>query len=586
MADIWRAITYLRAQWRTTLGAFMSLIFVSSLTLVSPWIIQIIIDQGIEARSLTVVWIASLVLLGVALVRNLFTFTQTFWIEKASQGVAFDARNDLFTKLSRLSFSYHDQSQTGQLMTRATSDVDTMRTFIGNGLLQMVNALILLIGSATILIATNWQLGLMVLMVIPAIAVVFVRFFLTVGPRFRAVAQKLGNLNTVLQENLAGIRVVKAFAREPYEHQRFRDANDDLLQETVAVVRGAASSFPLVFFIANIGTLVVIWAGGLQVINQTLSIGELVAFNTYLTYLLMPIFILGGTLTSIPQAAASAHRIFEVLDAPIDVTDQPDATLLPPVQGRVVFENVTFAYAGSENPSLDAVSFVAEPGQTVAIVGQTGAGKSTIINLIPRFYDVTDGRVTVDGYDVRDVTLGSLRAQIGIVLQESTLFGGTVRENITFGRPDATEEQIEAVARAAQAHAFINELPQGYATVVGERGVGLSGGQRQRIAIARALLLDPALLILDDSTSAVDAETEYHIQQALEQLMQNRTSFVIAQRVSTVRDADKILVLDHGSMVAQGTHKELLGNCGLYCELVNVLVSDSEQSIYSNTILE
>ncbi|MEM8536043.1 MAG: ABC transporter ATP-binding protein, partial [Chloroflexota bacterium] len=302
MADIWRAVTYLRAQWRTTLGAFMSLIFVSSLTLVSPWIIQIIIDQGIEAQSLTVVWIASLVLLGVALVRNLFTFTQTFWIEKASQGVAFDARNDLFTKLSRLSFSYHDQSQTGQLMTRATSDVDTMRTFIGNGLLQIVNALILLIGSATILLVTNWQLGLMVLMVIPAIAVVFVRFFLTVGPRFRVVAQKLGNLNTVLQENLAGIRVVKAFAREPYEHQRFRGANDDLLQETLAVVRGAASSFPLVFFIANVGTLVVIWAGGLQVINQTLSIGELVAFNTYLTYLLMPIFILGGTLASIPQA--------------------------------------------------------------------------------------------------------------------------------------------------------------------------------------------------------------------------------------------------------------------------------------------
>ena len=586
MADIWRAIDYLRSHWRSTLGAFISLIFVSGLTLVTPRIIQIIIDQGIEAQNLTVVWISSLGLLGIALVRNLLTFAETFWIEKASQGVAFDARNDLFTKISRLSFSYHDKSQTGQLMTRVTNDVDTVSAFIGNGLLQIVNTILLLIGSAIILLIMNWQLGGMVLMVIPMIMVVFARFFQMVGPRYRVVAQKLGNLNTVLQENLAGIRVVKAFAREPYEHQRFRGANDDLLQETLAVVRGASSSFSLVFFIANVGTIVVIWSGGLQVINQTLSIGELVAFNTYLTYLLMPIFILGSTLTSMPQAAASARRIFEVLDAPIDITDQPDATPLPPVQGRVAFENVTFTYAGSTIPSLAELSFVAEPGQTIAIVGQTGAGKSTIINLIPRFYDVTSGRVTVDGYDVREAILGSLRAQIGIVLQESILFGTTIRENIAFGRPDATHEQIEAVARAAQAHTFIAELPQGYDTVVGERGIGLSGGQRQRIAIARALLLDPALLILDDSTSAVDAETEYHIQQALEQLMQNRTSFVIAQRMSTVRHADKILVLDKGHLVAQGSHEELLTNCELYCELVNTLVSDRKESTYSNTILE
>lgn len=584
MRNLWRTLGYLRPYWRTALGAFVSLLLVTTANLASPQILSIVIDRGISPGNLRVVLYASLALLAVAAIRGGFSFTQGFWIEKASQGAAYDMRNTIYSQLARLSFSYHDQAQTGQLMTRVTNDVEQVRTFVGNGFLQMLNSVVMLIGSMVILLWMNWRLALIALAVIPGIMVVFYVFFRQVGPRFRLVQQKLGALNTILQENLAGVRVVKAFAREPYELTRYRAANDDLLHEYLFTVRGFALSFPLIFFVANLGTLGIIWFGGTQVIAGTLSVGELVAFNTYLSFLLMPVFILGSTIATISQADASAQRFFEVVDAPIDVTDKPDALELAQVRGRVAFEHVTFRYGGSEQPSLTDVSFVAEPGQTVAVLGRTGAGKSTVINLIPRFYDVTGGRVTIDGHDVRDVTLASLRSQIGIVLQEPTLFSGTIRENITYGCPAADDAAIEAAARAAQAHEFITSYPDGYETIVGERGVGLSGGQKQRIAIARALLLNPALLILDDSTSAVDAETEYQIQQALQHLMARRTSFVIAQRASTVRNADLILLLDQGRLVAQGTYLELLENCGPFCELLeSQFGSDDRQEVLSVT---
>src|SRR6266581_4947642 len=441
MSDLWRALGYLRKYWLVTLGAFASLLVVTLTSLITPQILQVLINRGISASNLSVILYASLLILLVAGIRNLFTFTQGFWSEKASQSAAYEMRNAIFA----------------------------------------------------------------------------------------------------LQENLAGVRVIKAFVREPYEVARYRSANDDLLQENLTIVRGTSLSFPLIFFIANLGTLAVIWFGGAQVIGGQLTIGELVAFNSYLTYLLMPVFVLGSTLTSITQSAASAHRVFEVIDAPIEVSDKPGAIALTHLHGGVAFEDVSFRYAGSETLTLRNVSFVTKPGQTVAILGRTGSGKSSIINLIPRFYDVTGGRVVVDEYDVRDVTLASLRSQIGIVLQETNLFSGTIGENIAYGRPGATQEEIEAAARAAQAHSFITSFLTGYETIVGERGVGLSGGQKQRIAIARALLLNPSILILDDSTSAVDAETEYQIQQALQNLMENRTSFIIAQRISTIRNADLIL---------------------------------------------
>ena len=580
MGDLWRALGYLRKYWLVTLGAFASLLVVTITSLITPLILQLLINRGISASNLSVILYASLLLLLVAGIRNLFTFTQGYWSEKASQSAAYEMRNAIFAQLENLSFSYHDQAQTGQLMTRVTSDVDTVRSFTGNGLLQLVNAIAMLLGSAIILLITSWRLALIVLTIVPVILTIFLFFIRRIGPRFRLVQQKLGNLNTVLQENLAGVRVIKAFVREPYEVARYRSANNDLLQENLTIVRGASLSFPLIFFVANLATLAVMWFGGAQVIGGQMNIGELVAFNSYLTYLLLPVFVLGSTITSISQSAASAHRVFEVIDAPIDVTDKPDAIALTHLHGRVVFEDVSFRYVGSETMTLTNVSFTTQPGQTIAILGKTGSGKSSIINLIPRFYDVTEGRVMVDEYDVRDVTLTSLRSQIGIVLQETNLFSGTIRENIAYGRPRAKQEEIEAAARAAQAHTFITSFPSGYETVVGERGVGLSGGQKQRIAIARALLLNPSLLILDDSTSAVDAETEYQIQQALQTLMESRTSFIIAQRISTIRNADLILLIEGGKLIAQGTHEELLRSSCEYSELLeSQILSEKEVAI-------
>jgi ATP-binding cassette subfamily B protein len=604
MKSLQRAVAYLRPYWATALGALISVLLVTAANLYSPQLLRVVIDQGVEGRDTQALIWATLALIGVAALRGLFSFTQGFWSEKASQSVAYELRNALFHKIENLSFSYHDQAQTGQLMTRITSDVEQVRAFVGAGLLHMVSAAALLAGCLYALFATNWQLASITLLTIPAMAAIIVRFMRVIRPLFGLVQARLGALNTALQENLAGVRVVQAFAREPYEARRYTALNDELLEANLKTIRGLASSFPLIFLIANLGTLAVIWFGGYQVIGGALSVGELVAFNTYLSLLIMPIMTIGMIIGQLSRASVSAERVFEVLDTQSEVTDRPGARPLPPARGQVAFEHVwfgygvtnderrrtkdqsarsgakgaatggprsSFAFGPSPNDTfiLKDVSFVAEPGQTVAIMGQTGSGKSTIINLIPRFYDVSEGRVTIDGVDVRDATIESLREQVGIVLQDTTLFSGTIRENIAYGRPDASDDQVIAAAKAAQAHEFITGFPEGYDTIVGERGVGLSGGQRQRIAIARALLRDPRILILDDSTSAVDAETEFQIQQALDTLMKGRTSFVIAQRISTVRDADLILLLDGGKIVAQGTHDDLLRESALYGEIID-----------------
>ena len=577
-----RALWYLRAYWRDALGALLALIMVSAANLVAPQMIRLAIDSGIAHHRRSAVILAVVGLIGVAVVRGLFNFMQGFLAERASQGVAYDLRNALFAQIERLSFSYYDRVEAGQLLMRVTNDVEQIRAFAGSGIVQLASAFVMLLGSTVLLLLLNWQLALVALATIPPLFVLLLRFVRRIGPLFGQVQQILGRLNGVLQEDLAGIRVIRAFSREEYETARYRTINDELLDKNLQTIRAFANNFPFVFFFANLGTLAVVWFGGWQVIGGALTVGSLIAFNSYLSFLLFPILTIGFQAAGISRAGASALRVFDVLDAPLDVHDAPDAVVLPPVTGRVVFEDVHFRYPGNEREILRGVSFAIEPGQTVAILGTTGSGKSTLMNLLPRFYDVTDGALTVDGHDVRQVTLASLRGQIGIVLQETLLFSGSVRANIAYGRPDATEEEIEAAARAAQADGFIRALPQGYETIVGERGVGLSGGQRQRIAIARALLVDPRLLLLDDSTSAVDAETESLIQEALDRLMRDsrRTALVIAQRISTVRDADRILVLDQGTIAAQGTHAELLRDSPLYNDILgSQLIADTRDPV-------
>ena len=559
--------------------AVLSLLLVSGANLATPLLIGRAIDEGIGPRRLGVIFVVVGWLVGLALARAMFTFLQGYLAERASQGVAYDLRDALFERIERLSFSYYDRVQTGQLVTRLTSDVEQIRTFAGSGVVQLANAVVMLVGTTVVLLYLDWQLALVALAIVPIIAVLLVRFVGRIRPLFREVQQTLGRLNTVLQEDLLGMRVIRAFAREDYETARYTSVNDELLEKNLTTVRAFSNNFPFVFLFANVGTLAIIWFGGWQVIGGRLSVGDLVAFNTLLGFMLFPILTIGFLSASISRAGASSQRVFDILDAPLDVKDAPDAFTLPPLSCRVDFENVSFRYPGSARDILAGVSFTASPGQTVAVLGTTGSGKSTLVNLIPRFYDVTGGAVRLDGNDVRDVTLSSLRSQIGIVLQETRLFSGTVRDNVAFGKPDASDEEVVAAAEAAQADEFIRGLRDGYETVIGERGIGLSGGQRQRIAIARALLIDPRLLILDDSTSAVDAETEAAIQETLDRLMreEHRTVFVIAQRVSTVRDADLILVLDEGSIAASGTHEELLRESELYNEILgSQLLSPSE----------
>jgi ATP-binding cassette subfamily B protein len=519
---------------------------------------------------------AGLLIVAFAVIRALFAFTQGYLSERVSQSVAFDFRNELYAKIQRLSFSYHDRNQTGQLMIRATDDVEKVRMFIGQGLLMTTQSLVLLVAALAILLITNLRLTLVVLPVLPLALIIFTLFGRITQPMFMLVQQKLSALNTVLQENLAGIKVVKAFVREPEQQARFNQSAEALMQQQIQVSRAFSFLFPVVFLIANLGQAAVYYFGGAQIIGGTLTLGEWQKFSLYLTFVFFPLGQLGFIINQMSQASASAQRVFEIMDTQSEVADKPGAADLPPVQGRVAFEDVTFCYFGGGDPVLRNVSFSAAPGQTVALLGATGSGKSTIINLIPRFYDVTSGRVTVDGQDVREVTLDSLRGQIGIVLQDTTLFTGTIRDNIAFGRPNASMDEVIAAAQAAAAHEFIGEFVQGYDTPVGERGATLSGGQKQRIAIARALLMDPRILILDDSTSSVDAVTEYTIQQALTRLMQGRTSFVIAQRISTVRNADQILVLDRGRIVAQGVHEDLMEESAIYAEIyASQLVEDA-----------
>jgi ATP-binding cassette subfamily B protein len=567
---IFRALGYLKGYRLEAIGAGVSLLLVSAASLIAPQLARVAIDDGLARGNSQTVLYAVGGLVALASLRGLFNFLQGYLAERASQGVAFDLREALFNRIQRLSFSYYDQAETGQLLTRLTNDVEQVRTFVGTGAVQFAASAAMLLGCAGLLIFLNPVLAIAALIAIAPILYVLRKFVGTMGPLFGGVQASVGKLTTTLQEDLRGIRVVRAFSGEEREVARYREINGTLLGQNLQLIDALSNNFPWIFFFANLGTLVVVGLGGLQIFGGHLTLGGLIAFNSTLAFLLMPIMTLGFLAAMVSRASVSAKRVFELLDTVVEVTDRPDAKPLPPISGRLELDNVGFRYAGSDKPILSGLSFVAEPGQLVAILGTTGSGKSTLINLVPRFYDVTSGAVRIDGHDVRDVTLSSLRSQIGVVLQDALLFSGTIRENIAYGRPDASLEDVKRAAQSAQAAEFIDLLPNGYETVVGERGIGLSGGQRQRLAIARALLTDPRLLILDDSTSAVDAQTEAAIQQALDKLMRDtrKTAIVIAQRISTVRDADLIVVIDQGKIAVQGRHEELIARSALYNEIL------------------
>jgi len=514
--------------------------------------------------------ILALEIAGLTVAVGVLSFFQRYANTYFSQKVVYDIRNDVFVSLQNQSFAFYDKAHTGQLLSKVTTDIDRIRGFLGWQLTMLTSAIILLAATLYTMFCINTRLTLFLMPVMPFMFLAFYLFGKKIRPLFAQMREEYGVLTSALHENVTGIRVVRAFAREDFERKTFASKSDKYFETSLASAKARAFYIPLIGFIIGLGSIIIFWYGGSAVIGETLTIGALVAFNAYLAMSMMPMRFLGMFISGYHLTMAAGDRVFGIMDAEPEIKEKPNATILPALKGHVKFEDVSFSY-GEDMQILRNINLEAESGETVALLGVAGSGKSTIIRLIPRFYDVSSGRVTVDGYDVRDVNLKSLRKQMGIVSQEAFLFAMTIKENIAYGKPKASMEKIVAAAKAAKAHGFISALPQGYDSRVGERGVTLSGGQRQRITIARALLLDPKILILDDSTSSVDVETEYEIQQALQTLLRNRTAFVITQRVSTIRNADKIVVLENGEIVEQGTHEVLMAKKGAYYRIYQTL---------------
>ncbi len=576
MKSLRRMINFVKPYWKASILALLLLIGMVVADLLIPRLTQRVIDEGIARHDMGTIWTTSLMMLGAAILSTLFAIANTVLSVRVGQNVSADIRSSLVRKVQTFSFGNLDRIQTGQLLVRATSDVSQVQMIVMMSLRILTRAPLWMGGSMVMLILTSPQLALLMSVMLPVVLGLIWIFATKARSLFLTAQRKLDELNEVLQENLAGVRVVKAFVRVEHENARFDRANSDLMTLSVKVMQLLATLMPTMTLTLNLGVAGVIWFGGNLIVNDALTAGELIAFINYLLFAMFPLLLLGMMIGPLSAADASAERIWEVLDSVPDVRNRPQARALSDAQGRIAFENVCFSYdrADCKETVLKDVNLVAEPGQEVAILGATGSGKSSLIHLIPRFYDVTEGRVTLDGVDVRDISLDALRAQIGIVLQEAVLFSGTIRDNICYGRHDATDEEVVAAAKAAQAHDFIVAFPEGYDTAVGQRGVNLSSGQKQRIAIARALLVQPKVLILDDSTSAVDVETESKIQAALDQLMAGRTSFVIAQRISTVLNASKIMVLDKGQIAAVGTHAELMVSSPIYQEIYQSQLGD------------
>jgi ATP-binding cassette subfamily B protein len=572
-------IRFLKAQqqyaWPVA-ALLLCLLGVTATSLVTPAIIQQVIDEGLRSRDVSVLSRAALIIIGVGGLRAVFAFLRRYLGEWLTNRAGYDLRNALYDKIQRLHFGFHDQTQTGQLMSRCTEDVSALSRFLGQSGVDLLNLILLLAGITVLLVNASPTLALIGAAPLLVLIGLSVHLGRIVEPMFLRIDNALGTVSAAVQEFATGVHVVKAFARDAHEVQKFDKANRELYASRVQIVQTWGTYLPTMTVLVMAATTLVLWIGGNRVITGEMTLGEVVAFNSYLLMLAAPTQQLGFAIGAFGEAVAGGQRIYEILDIPGEIRSAPGAPALPAVTGHVKFERVSFAYRGDKH-ALHDIEFEAQPNQIIALIGPTGSGKSSLVHLIPRFYDPTTGRVLIDGHAIRGVALKSLRDQIGLVLQTSLLFSATIRENIAYGRPDANEAAISAAAQAARAHDFILGFPAGYDTVVGERGVTLSGGQRQRVAIARALLMDPRILILDDATSSVDTRTEFLIQQALDTLMKGRTTFVIAQRLSTVKRADLILVLDGGRIAQRGQHDELVQVPGLYQDIYNVQLKDQEQ---------
>lgn len=573
MKHLIRISAFLKPYFWQTLATLVTLLIVTGLSLLVPRILRSVIDQGLKGGA-SYLSRAALLLLGIGLFSAALALANRYLSEWIAAHVGYDLRNRMYDHIQYLPFSYHDHAQSGQLISRCIEDVRSIERFAGTAVAELIRFVFLTLGIVWIMFSENARLAAISLLPMIPLVLMTSNFGTKIGKLFFDVDVAVGEVSNRLQENVVGVQVVRAFAREDYEIRRFETANRDVFKTWVYVIDEWSKIMPTTGWLTAMSVILILWFGGQMVMAGTLTIGTIVAFNAYVLMLAEPAQQLTGLVNAGGEAAAGAKRVFEVLDTVPAIQSPENAVVLPEMRGEVEFDDVGLKYQDEKTASLEGITLKVEPNKIVALIGPTGSGKTSFVNLIPRFYDVSEGCVLVDGVDVRRMDLVSLRKQIGIVLQTSLLFSDSIKENIAYGRPDASMDEIVAAAKAAQAHEFIEGFTNGYDTVVGERGVTLSGGQRQRVAIARALLMDPRILILDDSTSSVDTQTEKLIQAALDALMEGRTTFVIAHRLSTVRRADMILVLDRGRIVERGTHEELLARGGLYKEIHDLQLID------------
>lgn len=575
---LWRCFRYLRPYLRLEIGVYGAMMLINLSNILVPQLIRRAVDDGIYGGDLGLLGRVVGGLLSLTLVKGALSFYQGKWVEIASQSVAYDIRNELLRKLAALSFSFHDRTEAGQILTRAMQDVERIRFLTGRAVLRIVEGAVLTLTTAFVLFLMNRSLAILITLTLPLLLHRAYNFGRQFRPLALEIQNQLGALTTQLEQNLRGARIVKAFAQENAEIGRFKEENERWFELAAKSTKVQAVNAPMLDMIANFGTVFILWYGGWLVTQDQLTLGELVAFTTYLAMLVRPIRLIGRIIPMFAIAASAGERLFTILDAPVEVADQPDAIPLPRLEGRVQFEDVSFSY-GNNHAVLQNIDITVEAGQIVALMGTTGSGKSTLINLVARFYDPTEGCVSIDGNDTSRYTKQSLRSQLGFVMQDTILFATTVRDNITFGRPEALEAEVIQAAKDAQAHDFIMAMPNRYDTYVGERGITLSGGQKQRLAIARALITDPRILILDDATASVDTNTEHLIQKALDHLMEGRTTFVIAHRLSTVQRADQILLLGNGRIIARGTHETLIHSSPLYRQVYELQIRPEKETM-------